>query len=725
VTHVRRSWAVTAAVVALALAVRLVAWQRQPELGYDGTYYLRQAERLAHFDYDFVGFPPGYPLAIAIVRPLARDPVRAARLVSLVAGLATIVLVHRALAPALPPAWALGTAIVLALHPQQARADVETISEPLFGLLVVAALVWSARARFALACASLGVAFWVRPEAALPLAGLTLMHAIATRRVPWTALAGWVPVAVFALAASFAVGHPVLSPKQGQLDIDSDFVVRLRAMATAVASVFPWVVLPFVLWFAARVRRAWLWVALPPVLLPLAFAVHVQERLLLPALPFWIVLGAEWLQTLRPRLRVAAVVAAVAVFAPAAVRGARVLIAPEPLSPHAQALGTALRPYLRSDDRVSCRFPMIPYYGGAGFVRPRPFPYDAQLDSLRARGATHLLAVEDEMERALPQWARLFDDARFATAEGRLEPVARVDVGPGARAVLYRLAPPPITAVAVTAGVRGACWRGEVLVAAREDGDLHRVGADSTALVRTPQLELEPQAGAGAARVVLSQVQDDQRWIASLEDGDRLAAWPATAADDPASPADAGTHILYVRRRAPAGLRAVEIATGRIVPVQLAGLESDVARPLAVTARGRDIAITYQRKDATDPAARVVATALWPAQPAGSSIVLEGRWAVGVLLADDAACFVPGDDAVVITVRFGDGPAATSGLAVVRRDALLRRLSFGSARARKPQLAPGGRIAFLSGDATLQVGTLSAAALTTPAPLVFSAAPGR
>ena len=58
----------TILVTLVALVARLVVWVLRPGLTYDGTYYLRQAERLFHGDYPLVGFPPGYPLIVTLLR---------------------------------------------------------------------------------------------------------------------------------------------------------------------------------------------------------------------------------------------------------------------------------------------------------------------------------------------------------------------------------------------------------------------------------------------------------------------------------------------------------------------------------------------------------------------------------------------------------------------------------------------------------------------------------
>ena len=716
-TAAKRRWAATFAILALGAAIRLVAWQRQPELSYDGAYYVRQADRLARLEYDFEGFPPGYPAAIALVRPVAGDPVRAARIVSLLAGLATLVLVHRGLAPALPPRWADAAAVFLAVHPDLARVHVETMSEPLYGLLLVAGFVLHARRRFAVSAACLGFAFCVRPEAVVPLLGLTAARWFETRRVPWSSLAGWVPVAAFAVVASITVGHPVLSPKQGQLDLGPGIGVRLDALAHSVRRCFPWILLLFALWFAARNRRTWLWAALPPIVLPLAFAVHVQERMLVPVVPFWTILALEWMRTLAPRLRAAVAGVALALFAFECAPGVRALLRPVPLSPHARRIGTLLRPHLQPGDRLAARFPMIAYFAGVDFVRPHALAYDALLDTLRSEGATHVAVVEDEVQRALPQFAPLLHDARFAAGEGRLSPVARVDAGPGGRTVLYRFAPSLLHAQVAIRDVRGACWRGEELVVARGDGDLHVLGQGDAPLARTPEIELEPQCRPGARRVVVCQVGAAGRWLAALDDAGNVTRWPATAGDDPTSPADAGDYILYVRRTQPPGIRALEVATGRVRDVRFRTADAPGTPPRAIAVRGRDVAVTFRGDDAAADAEVVVAVATWNA--AGGDVVLDAQRGLGLPLADDAIAWVGDTDRLLVASRHGGQVTARSSVACVQPDGTIRRLTFAPAVVRQPRLDAAARLLFLGANDVLYTAQLAPAAFEVPQAMVF------
>jgi hypothetical protein len=706
----------------VALALRLAATWLVPALTYDGTYYLRQAERLAHGHYDWIGFPPGYPCVVLVLRPLAGDPVLAGRLASLLAGVAGVALAHRLARRHLPERWALVVALLLALHPHRLRSDVETMSEPLYGLLVVAALLLFETGSLATAGALLGAAFLVRPEALLPLAGLLGLQAWRQRRIPWTLGVGLLPVVAFAWVASLAAGHPVLSPKQGQIDLDADVVQRLLDLVKTLHASFPLPLVPLAFWQGLRRTSHLVLPCLIVFLVPL-FAVHVQERLHVPALPFLAVLGLQGVAALRlAAQRRAVLVAAAAFVALGCTPGYRNLVRAAPLVPDAPRLGAALRPHLRFEDRVAGRFPLVPYYAGAGFVRaPREASYPVLLDSICALGATHLVVLESEMHHVLPQLRPLFTEARFAASEGRLEQVAWVDAPPGRRAILYRVRPPAIAlagAPVVLAAAASVTWVDTTWCAATATGAL-AVAAGAPAPAAPPGEPVsEPWAVPDGARMAACIGTGARRRVASF-DGAR-GAWTefaATAADAPSSPTWVADRIVYVRGAAPPGLRALDPRTGRSVAVRLVGLGDDLAVPEFVRGRGKNIVITLRPSRLEHPSTRVVVTATWPAEAGGDPVQVPGRWATQLRLADAAVDWAPAGDRVVasvlVTDERGKPTAEGASLCVVEPGGMVRRLTFGIDRPRRPAVARE-RIAFVSGGGQLHVARLPLAAYRIP-----------
>jgi hypothetical protein len=112
---------------------------------------------------------------------------------------------------------------------------------------------------------------------------------------------------------------------------------------------------------------------------------------------------------------------------------------------------------------------------------------------------------------------------------------------------------------------------------------------------------------------------------------------------------------------------------------------------------------------------------------ADESIVLQGRWAIQVPLADPAIAWVPGADRLVgsAAVReLDDENRVVSGfasLAVFAADGRLRTLSFGIERPRRPLPTPQ-HLAFLSNAGDLRILSLPAEELQIPPVRVFDAA---
>ncbi len=715
-------------VFALAALVRVVALALQPGLTYDGTYYLRQAERLAHGHFNVIGFPPGFPCLVALVTPLVGDPVLAARLVSLVAGLATLGLALSLARGMLTPRAAFVVGVFLALDPDYVRTSVEVLSEPLYGALLCGALVAFRARRDAMVGALLGLAFLVRPEAAIVLAALLYLRARETKRVPWQACLGWIPVVAYAGLASHAVGHPVLTPKQDQWDLGAATWQRAGTLLWTLHGIFPIVLVPGAVWWAVRHDRSLLVPLLPTVLLPF-FAIHIQERFHVPALPMLAILAAAWVESLgaRPR-RACLVLAAVACAAGTAPRWHH-LVRPEPLTPRGREIGTALRSSVRFDDQIAARFPIVPYYAGAGFVRaPRTASYEAMLDSVRAAGATHLLVLENETAAILPQLRPLFDNAQVASSESRLEAVAWVDAPVGARALLYRFRPVPVPAESVrvlASDVVSLAWNDPWLCTSDRGGRLRIVEPGEFGSTPLPPGR-EPSAGAGDAAIVTVRNDGLTRWICStdLRTG-HSTEFAATRGDAPAWPAATGDAILYVRTAPPGGLRALDPESGEIRPVRFAAIEASVARPVFITARGRDLSVTFERGGKSS----VVATGEWPGWTAGhDTLDVPGRWATALQLHDPRTAWVPDTDALFASVTLADSTPDVAALCVVQ-GATLRRLTYGvvEPRAAIAQRRAGGQLTlvFVAGRNDLCRAPLRVEDLRIPTVRVFPAPSAR
>ncbi len=719
----------------LGLVARVALMAFESGMTYDGTYYLRQAERLASGSYEWIGFPPGYPLAIVVFEFLVRNAELAARLVSLAAGVGTVVVFHVWARRALDARFALGAALLVALHPELVRASTQILSESWYVFLVLAGVVVHER-RAWLASLLLGLAFLCRPEALIVLVGLPLAHAWRKGRRPSAAwLLGFVLVATYATFASQSVGHFVISPKQGQLDLDTDVWSRSWTLVRTTHAVFPLILVPGALWVGARHKLAWLVPCLYVALLPL-YDVHVQPRMLLPALPFLVVLAAASLQHLATLPRRAALAAAAALLVWGVMPTVSTFGSRGVVTPRAREIGAALAEHLDFEDRVAGRFPFVAYYAGAGFVRLPLASYAALMDSIVAWGATHLVVLESEMKNITPHLEPLFDDAVFTAAEGRLEAVAWVDEPPGHRAILYRMRTPDVSrerAPVLRGNAQGVAWVGADLVIASTDGiDFVRVPPGVT-LPDPPEVQRlvfgdarDPCGRADGSQVAFVQIEEGRRRLALYDLRTReLQAFDVTAADQPASPTFVEGSILYVRSAAPGGLRVLDPKSGRVREVALQGLARSEATPVAVRARERDIALTYVRAQPSDPQQRVIATATWPASPAARDpIELPGRWATELGLADDHVSWLPGQRRVLASIGIrvldaaGNTERVVSSIAIVHQSAVYRRLSFDLERVRRPAWH-GTRLAFLSAAGDVRVAWIDPVQLEIPRTRVY------
>src|SRR5262245_36826658 len=188
-----------AALVVLALAVRLVVGHAIGVIETDGVSYIAIARQFRATGHPFDPlFHPLYSMFVALVQWVVGDWETAGRLVATVFG-----------ASLLLPAWALArdvmgrpvallTAAMLAVHPNLVRHSSAVLADSTYAFFLAAGiwLGWSAlaaahRAWLPAAGIVLGLAYLVRPEAALYLVGLvvvTIIVSVRDRAVP-----GWLP----------------------------------------------------------------------------------------------------------------------------------------------------------------------------------------------------------------------------------------------------------------------------------------------------------------------------------------------------------------------------------------------------------------------------------------------------------------------------------------------------------------------------------------------------
>jgi 4-amino-4-deoxy-L-arabinose transferase-like glycosyltransferase len=176
-----------AAIVALAVGLRVLAWHNAVQMTNDGVDFLWQAERLLEGDVHGALSHPYHPLYAMLTALLALatgDVLVAAVAVSIVAGVAIVLGVHALARLALPnrPDVAWGAALLAALHERTLILTSDVASDGLFlGLFLLSlALVLEAeqrrqfKLRMLLSGLLAGLAYLARPEA-LFLVGVALL----------------------------------------------------------------------------------------------------------------------------------------------------------------------------------------------------------------------------------------------------------------------------------------------------------------------------------------------------------------------------------------------------------------------------------------------------------------------------------------------------------------------------------------------------------------------
>ncbi|MFO8079212.1 MAG: glycosyltransferase family 39 protein [Armatimonadota bacterium] len=175
----KRSLIVCLAVTALGLALSLAALRSVPPISPDSVSYMQGAKSLVAGEgyFSVTGsplllFPPGYPLLIAGLIPIAGSPELAGRIVSILLSTASIPLVYLVVRHFGSRLLGVSAAGLFAILPQRVWQSAMILSDASFLFLVLLMLIfaqlWFGRDRLymaGLAGAAAGAAYLVRPEA--------------------------------------------------------------------------------------------------------------------------------------------------------------------------------------------------------------------------------------------------------------------------------------------------------------------------------------------------------------------------------------------------------------------------------------------------------------------------------------------------------------------------------------------------------------------------------
>ncbi len=168
--------------IALSIAVRIPFLKSFDLVSYDGTYYIRQAESILAGAYRSGVFPIGYPAFIALFIPLVRDGVRAAQVVSALAGFGSLIVFYMLCGIYIKRSYAFIAGLVLACTPLFVRFSTTTMSESIYLFWILLGLLIFSRERDMPFGLSMGMAAVMRPEALGVFAVLALLRIRGPRR---------------------------------------------------------------------------------------------------------------------------------------------------------------------------------------------------------------------------------------------------------------------------------------------------------------------------------------------------------------------------------------------------------------------------------------------------------------------------------------------------------------------------------------------------------------
>ena len=216
---VRRWWPPNDLTAYLILAITFIVlrvpfYKRLDLVSFDGTFYLNQAKTFFSGSAPTSSFPIGYPFFVALINPLTTNIVLAGRLVSLLAGFGSVIVLFLLARRFVRRELALGAALVLCITPLFVRLTLTTFSESLYVFLTLLGLLFYSQKRWAFCGLALGAAAITRPEA-LAIIGLLILLRIRKPRAIASLALAFAFVYLLNIAAFYAwFGKIELLPKK-------------------------------------------------------------------------------------------------------------------------------------------------------------------------------------------------------------------------------------------------------------------------------------------------------------------------------------------------------------------------------------------------------------------------------------------------------------------------------------------------------------------------------
>lgn len=408
--------------VLLTLAVRLPYWRTFDFVTFDGAFYINQAQSLLHMGLGGGVFSIGYPLLIAPIMLIVRDGVLAARLVSLLAAIGSVLLLYALCRRFVSRTLAFVGAAVLSVTPLFILISLLSNAESALVFWLMLGVVLYEKWRATRSGLAIGMAAATRPEALAVACGLGLVRLRTRRGLAAFALAGLAVYAVNVVAISVTRGsftplsrtrayrsvdapwqtlerqlQPIgveALPETRAADHDNDYAVRMpRTLFSLGRQLLP--LIPFLALVGMVQKPSFVLAMLSPLpLLPLFILERDQTRwaLLAPYLPPLIFYAMVALDAVRrPRVRVIAIwlvlISTVACF-----WINRSLLKPAPESDFETTRDVARRfaSNVLPSDVIADRKPYFALYAGGRYLEIPVAPYDETIGHLVEAGVKYL-----------------------------------------------------------------------------------------------------------------------------------------------------------------------------------------------------------------------------------------------------------------------------------------------------------------------------------------------
>ncbi len=418
-----------ALLVLLTLAVRIPYWRTFDLVTFDGAFYVNQAKALLHGSLGGGAFSIGYPLVIAPLMLIVRDGVLAARLVSLLAAIGSVLLMYALCKRFVGRTLAFAGAAILSVTPLFILVSLLSNAESPMVFWLMLGTVWYEKWRATRSGLAIGMATATRPEALAVAAGLGLARLRAPRGLVAFAVSCAAVYAVNVLTISIVYGSFVplsrsashrspdaawqslerrleksgeatpetsaeATPEPSVAEHDASYATRLpRTLLALGRQLLPLV--PF-LALVGMVRKPNFVLALliPLPLIPLFTLERDQTRwaLLVPYLPPLIFYAMVALDAVRrPRARVIATVL-VLLSTAACFWINRSLLKPSAESEFETTRDVARRfaPNVQPDDLIADRKPYFALYAGGRYVEIPAANYDQTIAYLAEADVKYL-----------------------------------------------------------------------------------------------------------------------------------------------------------------------------------------------------------------------------------------------------------------------------------------------------------------------------------------------